>query len=130
MNLKNLSDQDLLDQIQKAVHRERECLTQVLHHLREVERRKLYADLGHPSLFMYAVKALGYGEGEAGRRLQALRMLREIPEVEERLAEGRLSLSTVSRAQSFFRETNTSQLQEKREVLKKLENQSTREAEK
>src|SRR5688572_33358217 len=102
MNLKNLSDQELLTQIQQAVRQERECLTQVLHHLREVERRKLYADLGHSSLFMYAVKELRYGEGEAGRRIQALRMLRGMTEVAEEVAQGRLRLSNVSRSPSFF----------------------------
>ncbi len=102
--LSSLKDQELLDQTKSLVSKERQLLTQVLHYLREVERRKLFSDLGYPSLFEYAVRELKYSEGQAGRRIQAMRLLKELPELEGKIETGALSLSNICQAQSFFRE--------------------------
>ena len=56
MNLTTLKDKELFNQIKQSVRDERQVLTQILHQLREVERRRLYSDLGYKSLFEYAVK--------------------------------------------------------------------------
>ncbi len=136
MGLRQLDDRQLLWQTKKLVSTERELLTNILRHLREVERRKLFCDLGYGSLFEYAVKDLKYSDGQAGRRIQALRLTREIPETMKKLETGELSLSNVSQAQSFFREVNKSKhgkpmkTSEKKAVLKKLENKSRREGQK
>lgn len=150
MNLKHLKDEELLSHTQQLVKSEREVLTKILHHLREVERRKLFSDLGYQSLFEYAVKELKYSEGQAGRRIQAMRLIKEIPEVEEKIATGKLSLSNISQAQSYFREakkmgghsklqnleSKTSEPQKKLEtkdklrILESLHNKSAREGQK
>ena len=49
MNLKNLKDNELLFQTKQLVQNERQVLTKILHHLREVERRKRFSDLGYRS---------------------------------------------------------------------------------
>ncbi|MBX9766475.1 MAG: hypothetical protein K2X47_04310, partial [Bdellovibrionales bacterium] len=67
MYLKSLKDEVLLANIKKLVAQEREILTSVLHHLREVERRRLFSSLGFSSLYSYAVGALGYSEDQAYR---------------------------------------------------------------
>ncbi len=132
-NIKKLSDSELLGRTQELVARERKLSTEILHHLMEVERRRLYALRGFSSLFEYCVKNLGYSESAAQRRISSMRLLREIPEVEEKIQSGHLSLSVLSQAQSFFR--NEAKVQErplaveaKKEVLLKLEHKSTREA--
>ena len=144
MNLSHLKDQDLLAQVKRLVENERHLLTQVLHHLCEVERRKLFCDLGFSSLFDYAVKELKYSEGQAVRRIRAMRLMKELPEVEEKIASGKLSLTHLSQAQSYFREaqkqpaglltsTPTHKPMDKTQklnVLARLENTSTREGEK
>ena len=104
MNLNKLSDRELLIKTQSLVKREREILTEILHHLKEVHRRRLYSDLGYKSLFDYAVKELSYSEGQAGRRVQAMKLIMEFPTVEEKIATGKLSLSNICQAQSYFRE--------------------------
>ncbi len=144
------TDCELLKSTKALVKEERHLLSKILKSLKEVERRKLFSDLGYRSLFEYAVKELGYSEGQAGRRIQAMRLINEIPEVEEKIENGSLSLSNISQAQSFFREMrkmnsqrqmkldDESNLKEidlfsasnKISVLEKLENKSTREAEK
>jgi len=134
MNPKDLKDQELLSKTKSLVQKERELLTEVLQHMREIDRRKLYSDLGYRSLFDYAVKELGYSEGQAARRIQALRLMNEIPQVKAKIESGALSLTNISHAQSLFRESkkaaNPMNSEQKLEVLAKLENKSTREAEK
>ena len=144
MNLCHLKDMELLTETKRLVENERHLLTQVLHHLCEVERRKLFCDLGFSSLFDYAVKELKYSEGQAVRRIRAMRLMKELPEVEEKIASGKLSLTHLSQAQSYFREaqkqpaglltyTPTHKPMDKTQklnVLARLENTSTREGEK
>ncbi len=133
----NLSDRDLLKRMQLLVQRERGLVTEILHHLREVERRKLYSDLGYKSLFDYTVKELGYSEGQAARRIQAMRLLRELPqeeakELEKKIEDGSLNLTNICQAQSFFNEVkkacpeNPLQAKDKLDVLKELEHKSSR----
>jgi hypothetical protein len=101
----------------------------VLHHLREVERRRLFASLGYSSLFDYTTRELGYCAASACRRIDAMRLLKEMPELEEKIQDGKLSLSTVARAQGFFKKEAVTP-EQKVEVMTLLENKSTREVEK
>ncbi len=134
MNLKHLRDDELLTLTKDLVQMERTTLTKILHHLREIERRRLYSDLGCASLFEYAVKHLQYSEGQAGRRIQAMRLIKEIPEIEQKIESGALSLSNIAQAQSFFRESTlagagsapTVTREQKLQVLSLLENKSAR----
>ncbi|MCB9025291.1 MAG: HNH endonuclease [Bdellovibrionaceae bacterium] len=123
MYLKYLKDHELLDRTQSLVKKERYLLTQVLHHLREVERRKLFSELGYQSLFEYAVKKLKYSEGQAGRRIQAMRLIKELPELEVKIKTGALSLTNISQAQAYFREVRRSE--SKKSELAKLESNNS-----
>lgn len=133
MNLVQLSDKDLHLETQTLVGQERQVLTKILHHLREIERRRLFSDFGCSSLFDYSVKMLGYSEGQAHRRIQAMRLMKEIPEIEKKIAEGSLNLSNIAQAQTAFnelkRQNNNQPItnSKKKEVLSKLENMSARE---
>ena len=99
---KALSNRELLSRTKSLVQKEREAHIQVLRHLREIEARKLYFSQGFSSLFDYAVRELGYSEGAAFRRIKAMRLCRDLPEAEERLQSGKLSLSSASQLQNFF----------------------------
>lgn len=94
MRLKHLSDSDLHSQAQRLVKEERELLTRILWHLHEIDRRKLFSSLKYRSLFEYAVKELHYSEDQTYRRISAMKLLllRELPELEEKIDEGRLCL--------------------------------------
>lgn len=132
-SLSEMTDEKVLERLQDLVLEERKNLITILHHLREVERRKLFSDLGYQSLFDYAVKELKYGEGQAGRRIQAMRLLKELPQMEEKIQSGTLSLTNISQAQACFRELkgvvpDGLVLREgKLKILESLENQSSRE---
>jgi 5-methylcytosine-specific restriction endonuclease McrA len=123
-----LSDQALIERMRELVKEERRVTTLVLRHLREVERRRLFSDLGYSSLFEYAVKDLSYSESSAQRRISAMRLIKEIPEIESKIESGALSLTVVSQAARHFRHESTPR-EEKRAVLELLEGRSSREAE-
>ncbi len=55
---KKMADGALLENVRALAGREREITLEVLHHLKEIERRRLFVDLGYPSLFEYAVRDL------------------------------------------------------------------------
>ncbi len=69
MLIRQLKDSELLAQTKALAQTERDVLTNVLRHLKEIERRKLFCDLGYGSLFEYVVNELKYSEtGHASRR--------------------------------------------------------------
>jgi uncharacterized protein YcbK (DUF882 family) len=136
MNLKNVSNEAHLLNTKNLVVRERELLNQVLHHLREIESRRLYASLGFASLFDYAVNELSYSASAAARRINAMRLLKDLPqEVEEALTGGKLSLSHLSSVQVFLKHEKNHQgrvysRDEKLDLVTQLQGTSQRQAEK
>lgn len=135
-SLRNLSGAELHKSTHHVVARERESTVLVLKHFAEVERRKFYCDLKYGSLFDYAVREFGYSNGAAARRIKSMRAMLEMPEIEAKIESGALSLTNVSQAQSFFYDIKKTEpervvtKEEKKELLDKLENKSSREAEK
>lgn len=134
MNLKSISNESLLTETNRLVKNEREQLTKILYHLKEIETRRLFSSLSYKSLFDYATKELGYSEDQAMRRISAMRLLKELPEIETKISEGALTLSHIGKAQSLFQKEKklgkpfTSE--QKQQLLSQIENKSVREAEK
>lgn len=124
MDLRHLTDDCLLQETKKLVRRERECTTILLHHLREIERRKLFSDLSCTSLFDYCTRILGYSEGSAQRRILAARLLNELPELDVKIESGSLSLINIASAASFFKQESIRAPEMKIRVLGQLENLS------
>lgn len=134
MNLKMVSKEELLCSTEKLVAEERRITSQILWHIFEIERRRLFAELGFASLFEYCTVQLKYSSGSAQRRISAMRLLREMPEVAVKIDSGTLNVNALSQAQSLFRqarlENKAFTLEAKRELVEKLENKSQRECEK
>lgn len=130
MNLKHLTDRVLLADTKVLVANEREISLKVLHHLKEIEKRKLYSDLGYKSLFDYAVRDLGYSEPSAMRRIHASRLLKDLPEIEKRIESGKLSLTNLSLAFQLFKNEDIQDKSAKKEILEKIENTTKKECEK
>lgn len=129
MNLSHLTDKTLLFDTKALAQEYRQVTLKLLHHLKEIERRRLFSDLGYSSLFDYVVKDLGFSESSAMRRINAARLLSEIPEIESRIETGTLSLSNLSQVTHFFKEDKTIDLEKKKEVLSQIENLSARKCE-
>lgn len=129
MNLKHLSDQELHQRIKDCVQQERQILTTVLHHLKEVDRRRLFSAYGYQSLYDYAEKELKYPGDQAYRRINAMKLLSELPELEPKISSGKLTLTHLSEARRLFKKKLCSK-KEKLELFECLSNTSTREAQK
>ena len=132
-DLQKLSDSEVLMRLEKGIVNERKLLTEILHLLREAERRQLYAQHGYPSLFEFATTKLGYSSGAAFRRIEAMRLIRDLPEVEEKILSGEISLTAAALTQSHFKSKKSqspASLEEKRGLIKTIENKSAREVEK
>ncbi len=121
INLKYKSDANLISELKNYVREERELLTRILKYLQEVEPRQLYLARGHSSLFAFLTTDLGYSESAAQRRIQAMRLLRDLPEIEEKIEKGTLSLSVASQVQGYFQQENKKRIEENQEKLSLLE---------
>ena len=93
--IRALGDDELLAALLGLVQRDNELLAELLAHLAELDQRRLYLDLGFPSLHAYCTSALGMCESTAGRRITAARVCRKFPDVLSRVAKGELHLSAV-----------------------------------
>ena len=130
--LSKVSDTNLITKLKTLVGDERKVTAQILRYLCEV-RRRLFAEYGYPSLYAFCMKFLNYTEGQTQRRLEAMKVTSEIPEVEGKIQDGSLSLTAVAQAQSYFKSQEKAckplDVEIKKEILKALENKSTRECE-
>jgi hypothetical protein len=129
----DLNNHDLLARARELAHEERRTGVALLHHLREIERRRLFA-LSHSSLHEDVVRELGYSDGAAHRRISAMRLMKAVPEIEEKLKTGVVSLSSASQVQNFIRaERRVTGNEVPQEVVRSLvaqvEGKSTRETE-
>ena len=87
------------DQLTARLHelrrQERHLLVELLAYVGEVDRRRLYLELGYPSLWAFLTQHLGYASSSAGRRCIAARLMARFPVVAEYLEDGRLRLTTL-----------------------------------
>ena len=95
-DLSSLSDSALLESTHRVAAREREATRTLIEHLVEVDRRRSFLALGFSSLHEFAVKSLKLSDGAAARRIQAVRLSRDLPEVVDQVRTGEVSLSYVS----------------------------------
>tara|TARA_B100001248_G_C27398388_1_gene467575 strand:- start:2522 stop:3292 length:771 start_codon:yes stop_codon:yes gene_type:complete len=113
----------MLQDLQNLVWMEKKITAEILEKLQVVYDQKDFA--GYSNLFEYMVKGLGYSEATASLRQSCLRLLREMPELKDKVREGKLSYTTIARSYKFIKEQPTAK---KRATLSSLENQSSRKA--
>jgi hypothetical protein len=90
-----LSDRELLRRVSALAGNERQATVELIAHLAEVDRRKLYLGEGYRSLFRYCVDTLRLGEQATYKRMVAARACRRFPSQLGHLADGSLNLSTL-----------------------------------
>ncbi|UOF01764.1 HNH endonuclease [Bdellovibrio reynosensis] len=103
-SLSQLSNNELESRLKYLVQKERRLLHLILEHIREVDSRKLYLEKAYSSIYDYLIKELGYSGSAAMRRLEAARLLRDIPEVAERIQDGSLNLTQVGEISRAIKE--------------------------
>ena len=96
MKIAELSDEELLRRTRALVVNERRAGTELIEHLREIDRRKLFQNLGYSSLYEYCVGALKLSEGVTYRRIRGARAIEEYPPLLELMRSGKISLEAVA----------------------------------
>ena len=138
-NFKQWGSAELVSHTKALVLRERETTSEILWCLRSIQQKMFYAEYSYSSLFEFAVKHLGYSGGAASRRIRAMEFLKDVPETEAALNEGKVSLTTVASLQSYLqhekkkrRDNKEEQisLETKKDLLHQIENKSKTECEK
>ncbi len=112
-----------MSRLEEFVQEERERLPWFIACLGELDRRKALETRGYSSTFDYCVRRLGLSEDEACRRIQAARAAVSRPQLLPALAEGRLSLTAVSRIAPYVRRPDAPAL------IARAEGKSSRELE-
>jgi 5-methylcytosine-specific restriction endonuclease McrA len=131
ISFEQLSDEELDLSAINTAEQSRKITLRLLQHLNEIERRHLYSKFSVSSLHAYCVIRLKMDEAAAGRHVSAARLLREVPVIQEKIASGSMSLTSVAQAGVFLRREahagHAFAREEKRELVMSLENKSTRE---
>jgi hypothetical protein len=135
MQFFKLSNQELESQLLHFVRQERKLLHLILLHIREVDKRKLYLEKARASLFDYLVKDLGYSAAAAQRRVEASRLLKDIPVLAEKIQTGSVNLSQIGEFQRAIKQKEQESAGSistdiKTELLCKIENKTTFETQK
>jgi 5-methylcytosine-specific restriction endonuclease McrA len=124
--MKKLNNAALNQKLKSLFFEERQLTHVVLLHIIEVEARKLFLEMAYPSLFEYLVKEIGYSAASAQRRIDAARLLRQIPELGKKIEENKINLSQISTVQKLLRQKKIS-LEQKRILMEQIEYKSNRE---
>ena len=95
--LDRLSDDELLRRLDELVSHSRRVEADLVAHIGEVERRRLYAREASPSMFAYCRERLHLSEAEAYMRIRVARAARKHPLLLDMLRDGRLHLSAIVR---------------------------------
>lgn len=121
-----MTDSELHEGLVRLVKTERGITAEIISHIAEVDRRRLYLPMGFTSLFGY-LTSLGYPPASAQRRIDAARLSREVP-VLEKLQNGELNLTQISiLAQGFRRKEVSSEV--KSDLVAAIQNQDIKQTE-
>lgn len=127
--MRHLTDNQLEQSADQARARELKSLHDMLLHLKEIDRRRLFSKREFPSIYAYAMSRFKYSYDEVHRRVSAMKLLKDMPEIESKIADGSLQLTHLTQARSFFQKVEHSKF-EKLEILRQLENTSKAETKK
>jgi len=128
MNYFSLSDHELHVKTLCASAGEKMATFTLLEYLAEVDRRRLYAERGFSSLWMYVHKELGYSEAQASERVGAMRLMINIPEVKQGLITNQLTLTSAAKLAIFVKREKPS-AEKTLELLNQVSEKSSREVE-
>ncbi len=136
--IKYLKNPELHENLKTLTEKERKLTHVILLHIMEVDRRKIHLEMAYPSLWEYLVKGIGYSASAAQRRIDAARLMVQVPDLGQKLEKGSVNLSQVSILQKTFRQIQKkspdgSRLkitpEEKQSLVEELENKSSKETE-
>ncbi len=110
----------MIKRLDALIQKERETTLEVIKHIIEFDRRKLYLGIGYGSLYKYCTLHLGYSEPAAMRRIKTARCVREFPEIYLMLEKNELNLTGICKLTAVLNKENSD------ELLKKARYKSSR----
>jgi len=105
-----LDDHVLLRQFSDLIRQDREGKAELLRHIDAIDRRKLWARLGHPSLWDFLVTRHHMSEATAFKRIGAARTARRFPILFEMVGRGEIHLSGIHRLKAHLTHQNHEQV--------------------
>jgi len=104
------TDAELVARLPTLVQAERRAMADVIEHLVEMERRRLYLTLAVSSLYRYCIERLGYAEDAALKRHRVARLALRLPQVLDELRAGTMHLTGLFLLSTHFTEDNAALL--------------------
>jgi hypothetical protein len=112
-SLESLPDEELLRRLADLLGRSRRVEADLVAHIGEVDRRRLFSREACPSMFTYCTEVLHLSEHEAYLRIAVARAAREHPMLLVLLAEGRLHLAGIAKLAPHLTRENRDALLER-----------------
>ncbi len=134
MNFKKMNDKTLVHNLQLKVKEETKTGLEIIELIEEVFRRRLFSDYQCKSINAFCIKILGYSPAEAVRKVNACRLIQDIPETKKLISTGEINQTIASSFQSYINSENKYReskinLTEKKEILDELKGKSCSEVE-
>ena len=108
--LSSLSDAELVAKLPALVAVERNSTADVIEHLVEMERRRLYLAHATSSLYRYCIERLGYSEDAALKRHRVALLALRLPQTLEELRAGTIHLTGLFLLSTHLTENNVDAL--------------------
>jgi hypothetical protein len=102
MSFKVFSNDELVLEAEREIKTERGSTLRIIKLFQEIYDRKIYLERGYKSFYEMVTKHFGYCDGSAMRRINAMKLVRELPQVAKKIESGELSLSVAADVQSFL----------------------------
>src|SRR5919204_4252438 len=118
-----MNARELSNQLVALLRKEQSAMADFLLAVADFDRKKLWRELGHASLFSFLRRELGLSAGAAQYRKTAAELVQKFPEVEAALRQGQLCPSSVVELAKVLTPEN------RHEVLPRFFGLSRREAE-
>ncbi len=130
-----MDSNEIAKKLEILIRQERELTREILELIEVCLEKRTYLEFGFSSMFDWLTRGFGYSNAAAQRRIETARLLKSVPLAKEKLSEGKVNLSTLSKVQTVIRQqekisgTKVS-LAQKVAVVGLIEEKSTVEAEK
>ena len=129
MHHAHLTEEELVSQLASLCLEGKRLVARVIEHLMAIEDRDVHLKAACDSMWSFCIKRMKMSEGEASRRLNAVRLVRRFPTLLARIGRGEIHLSALKLAGPHLDESNAEQIfdamtfktkSEVREVLARL----------
>jgi len=121
---------DIVKKLEVLTKVERRISVKILRYLIEVEKSRIHLDMGYASLFVFLTKHLKYSDGSAYRRIEAMKILRDVPDLGHRITVGAISVTVAAEISRIVKIKKIKNPEEKLVLVEQFSWKNKREVEK